>query len=84
MPGSSLTKYSRFGLYALNGVRMRYRVQADPLAKVYSDVATTPVIDAEDEALEMFTLNDSARAAVVKARAQAQRRRRGEKSTLNA
>ena len=54
----TLTKYAGFGLYALNGVRMRYRVQADPLAKVYSDLAITPVIDAEDEALEMFALGD--------------------------
>jgi hypothetical protein len=79
----TLTKYSRFGLYALNGVRMRYRVQADPLAKTYSDLAITPVIDAEDEALEMFTINDSARAAVAKARTQAQRRRQGEKPVLS-
>ncbi len=79
----TLTKYARFGLYALKGVRMRYRVQADPLAKAYSDLAITPVVDAEDEALEMFTLNDSARAAVAKARTQAQRRRQGEKPALS-
>jgi hypothetical protein len=59
---------------------MRYRVQADPLAKAYSDLAITPVIDAEDETLEMYTLNDSARAAVGKARAQATRHKEGEKS----
>jgi hypothetical protein len=70
-----VTKYARFGLYALKGVRMRYRVQADPGARTYSDLAITPVVDAEDEALEMFALNDSARAAVDKARGQAQRRR---------
>ena len=78
----SLAKYAQFGLYALKGVRMRYRVQRDPLAKTYSDLASTPVVDAEDEALEMFTLNDSARAAVDKARAQAQRRRQAETSAL--
>ena len=80
----SLAKYAQFGLYALKGVRMRYRVQADPGARAYSDLAITPVIDAEDEALEMFALNDSARAAVDKARAQAQRRRQGEKSAIGA
>ena len=80
----SLAKYAQFGLYALKGVRMRYRVQADPEAKAYSDLAITPVIDAEGEALEMFALNDSARAAVDKARAQAQRRRQGEKSAIGA
>ena len=54
----TVVKYSRFGLYALKGVRMRYRVQADPGAKTYSDLAVTPVIDAEQEALEMFALNN--------------------------
>ena len=52
---------------------MRYRVQRDPLAKTYSDLAITPVVDAEDEALEMFELNDSSKAAVKKARRQASR-----------
>ncbi len=80
----SLAKYAQFGLYALKGVRMRHRVQADPGAKAYSDLAITPVIDAEDEALEMFALNDSARAAVDKARVQAQRRRQSEKSAIGA
>ena len=56
-----LMKYARFGLYALKGVRMRYRVQAAPNAKAYKDLAITPVVGAEDEALEMFALNDSAR-----------------------
>ncbi len=79
----TLAKYGRFGLYALRGVRARYRIQADPQAKTYSDFAITPVTDAEDEALEMFTFNDSARSAVEKARAQAQRRRQGVKSALS-
>ena len=71
----TLMKYARFGLYALKAVRMRYRVQAVPNVKAYKDLAITPVVGAEDEALEMFALNDSARAAVDKARQQAQRRR---------
>ena len=79
----SLAKYAQFGICALKGVRMRYRVQRDPLAKAYSDLAITSVVDGEDEALEMFTLNDSARAAVAKARAQAHRRRQGEKPALS-
>ena len=74
----TLTKYARFGLYALRGLRMRYRLQAAPDAKAYSDFAITPVIDAEGEELEMFELNDSARAAVEKARHQAERRRRAQ------
>jgi len=40
-------------------------------------LAITPVVGAVDEALEMFALNDSARAAVDKARKQAKRRRQG-------
>ena len=71
-------KYARFGLYALKHLRARYRIQADPAAKAYSDFAITPVIDAEEEALEMFALNDSARAAVDKARRQAERRRQAQ------
>ena len=74
----TIMKYARFGLYALRGLRMRYRVQAVPGAKAYSDFAITPVIDAEGEELEMFALNDSARAAVEKARHQAERRRRAQ------
>ena len=74
----TLTKYARFGLYALRGLRMRYRVQADPNAKAYSDFAITPVVDAEGEELEMFALHDSARATVEKARHQAERRRRAQ------
>jgi hypothetical protein len=46
-----------------------------PDAKAYSDLAITPVIDAEGEELELFALNDSARAVVEKARHQADRRR---------
>jgi hypothetical protein len=72
------SKYFRFGAYALKGVRQRYRLQADPAARSYSDLAITPVVEAEEEALEMFSLNDTARAAVEKARAQAQRRKRSE------
>ncbi len=71
----TVSKYTRFAAYALKGVRMRYRVQAEPDARVYSDLAITPVTDAEEEALEMFSLNDSARLAVEKARSQAQRRK---------
>ena len=71
----TFAKYARFGLYAWKLVRARSRVQADPAARSYKDFAITPVVDAEGEALEMFALNDSARAAVDKAKAQAERRR---------
>ncbi len=72
----TLVKYLRFGLYGLRLYRMRRRVErdADPLA--YTDLAITPVIEAESESLEMFALNVASRAAVEKARRQAQQRRR--------
>ena len=59
-------------------MRARYRIQADPAASAYTDFAISPVIDAEEEALEMFALNNSARAAVDKARRQAERRRQAQ------
>jgi radical SAM superfamily enzyme YgiQ (UPF0313 family) len=69
----TLVKYARFGLYGLKTLRMRSRVERDPASKTYSDLAITPVIDAEGESLEMFELNSSSRAAVDKARRQALR-----------
>jgi radical SAM superfamily enzyme YgiQ (UPF0313 family) len=74
----ALVKYARFGLYGLKTLRMRSRVERDPAARTYTDLAITPVVDAEGEALEMFELNSSSRAAVDKARRQAQRRAAGE------
>jgi hypothetical protein len=68
-----LVKYVRFGLYGLKTLRMRSRIERDPASKSYSDLAITPVIDAEGESLEMFELSSSSRAAVDKARRQARR-----------
>ena len=65
------TKYGAIGWYAWRINRKRKRLQRDPAAKAYMDGALTPVEDATEEALEMFELNDAARAAVAKARAQA-------------
>jgi radical SAM superfamily enzyme YgiQ (UPF0313 family) len=76
----TLVKYVRFGLYGLKLHRMRKRMEKDPAAKAYTDLAITPVVDAETEALEMFELNQSSRAAVEKARRQAQERREREKA----
>jgi radical SAM superfamily enzyme YgiQ (UPF0313 family) len=73
-------KYARFGLYRLKLHRMRKRMEKDPAAKTYRDLATTPVVDAENEALAMFELNQSSRAAVGKARRQAQERREREQA----
>jgi radical SAM superfamily enzyme YgiQ (UPF0313 family) len=69
----TLAKYARFGLYGIRTLRLRNRVERDPKSKSYSDIAITPVVDAEGELLEMFELNSSSRAAVKKAQRQAQR-----------
>ena len=45
------------------------RIVADPQSTHYRDVAITPVIEAEDEHLEMFEVSDAARQAVTKAKA---------------
>ena len=68
----TLVKYARFGLYGLKTWRIRSRVDKDPAKRSYMDLAITPVVDAESEALEMFDLNAAARVAVEKARRQAQ------------
>jgi hypothetical protein len=71
----TLVKYTKFGLYALKLHRMRKRLEKDPAIKAFRDLATTPVVDAEHEHLAMFELNASSRAAVDKARRQADERR---------
>jgi radical SAM superfamily enzyme YgiQ (UPF0313 family) len=69
-------KYWRFLRYGLKLHFMRKRLEKDKSAKHYADLAITPVVDAENEALEMFELNAASRAAVEKARRQAQDRLR--------
>jgi radical SAM superfamily enzyme YgiQ (UPF0313 family) len=66
----TMVKYGRFLSYAAKLLRMRYRVRNDPASRTYTDLAITPVVDAEGEALEMFELNEASRAAVEKARRQ--------------
>lgn len=48
--------------------RLRRRIKADPGARAYSDLSLTPVQDDEMDALEMYTLSQSAQHAVSKAR----------------
>ncbi len=71
----TLVKYARFAAYGWKIDRIRKRLQKDPANKLYRDLATTRVVDAEGEHLEMFELNDSARAAVDKAKKQAEQRK---------
>lgn len=66
----SLVKYLRFGLYGWKIHRMRKRIQKDPQSASYTDFAIQPVLDAEEENLEIFNLNPSAKAAVAKAKRQ--------------
>ena len=73
-------KFARFGAYAFKLHRMRKRAQNDPSAAAYMDLAISPVEDAPGETLEMFELNDSARAAVEKAVRQAKRHKDAEAS----
>ncbi|MGH6895864.1 MAG: B12-binding domain-containing radical SAM protein [Geminicoccaceae bacterium] len=50
--------------------RIRRRVEADPAAAEYRDLALTPVTEAEIDDLEIFRATESARQAVAKARRQ--------------
>ena len=78
----TLVKYLRFGAYGLKLHRMRKRLQKDPSTKAYTDFAMAAVVDAETEVLEMFELNRASRAAVDKARRQAEARRRREQENV--
>jgi radical SAM superfamily enzyme YgiQ (UPF0313 family) len=80
----SLVKYARFGAYALKTLAMRTRVERDPAAKSYADLAITPVVDAEEEMLELFELNEGSRAAVDKARRQAKRQQESARASAAA
>ncbi len=66
-----LSTYIPWSLYAWKLHRMRMRVQKDETAKTYKDFSMMPVEDAEHEALEMFELNDAAKAMVAKAQSDA-------------
>ena len=57
---------ARFGLF-------RKKLRRDPAARGYTDQALTPVAEDELDALEMFTVSASSKAAVEKARQQAAR-----------
>jgi radical SAM superfamily enzyme YgiQ (UPF0313 family) len=73
--------YGKAGMYALWLERVRRRLEKDPATKNYIDLATTPVVDETAESLELYELNDAARAAVEQARA---RQRRAQKAAAAA
>ncbi len=64
----TLGKYLRFGAYAVKLHRMRKRIQKDEANKTYTDFAIQPVVDGEEEHLEMFKLNEAARKEVERAK----------------
>ncbi|MEE8499647.1 MAG: hypothetical protein V3S27_03660, partial [Kiloniellales bacterium] len=66
----TLATYVPWGLYAWKIHRLRKRIQKDETARSYRDFSMMPVEDAEHEALEMFEVNEAARAMVAKARAE--------------
>ena len=66
----TFAKYARFTCYAAKLYRIRRRVEKSWSPGSYTDLAITPVVDAESESLEMFELNAASRAAVDKARRQ--------------
>jgi hypothetical protein len=51
----------------------RRRLRHDPHARDYTDLALTPVVEGELDALEIFTVSGAAKSAVEKARKQAAR-----------
>ncbi len=51
--------------------RTRRAIKRDPKARLYRDLALTPVADADLETLEMFQQTQSSRAAAAKAKLRA-------------
>jgi radical SAM superfamily enzyme YgiQ (UPF0313 family) len=73
--------YGGAGMYALWLWRVRRRCEADPKKMEYTDLALSPVTDESAEELEMYELNDAARAEVEQARARHRRANRANAPT---
>ena len=71
-----LSTYLPFGWYWLQMLRLRKRIANDPRARDYTDLALTPVVDANNEELEMFAATDGGQEAQAKAKARAAARER--------
>ncbi len=63
--------YVPFAAYAVRLWFMCQRIKRDPATMSYTDLALTPVDDAEEEDLEMFGHTEAAQAAVAKAQGEA-------------
>ncbi|MFQ5684751.1 MAG: B12-binding domain-containing radical SAM protein [Candidatus Binatia bacterium] len=70
-----LTTYVPGLLFKVKLDRLRKRIERDPEARRYTDVAITPAMDVEEENLQMYQSTDAARAAFAKAKARDARRR---------
>jgi radical SAM superfamily enzyme YgiQ (UPF0313 family) len=66
--GEVVVKHVRLARLIWRFGRVRRRLKRDPHARHYTDQALTPVVEAELDALELFTGSDAAKAAVGKAR----------------
>ncbi len=63
-----VAKHAHMARVVWKYARLRHRIRRDPEARRYMDRAIAPAIEDELDTLEMFTANDSAKAAVSKAR----------------
>jgi hypothetical protein len=70
------TKHVHMARVIWKFARIRSALRRDPNAEAYMDQAITPVAEDELETLDMFGINDSAKAAVTKARREEQARAR--------
>ncbi len=66
-----LSTYGPFAAYAIRLWFACQRIKRDPASRTYTDLALTPVEEAETEHLEMFEHTGAAKAAVAKAKARA-------------
>ena len=64
----TLSKQARLYFMARRFAAIRRRVESDPAAKSYRDLALTPVTEAETETLELYSATESAKQAVEKAK----------------
>jgi Radical SAM superfamily len=65
---SIIVKHIKIAAIIWRMSRVRRRTKRDPNARSYMDTALTPVVDADLDDLEMFSVTESARAAADKAR----------------
>ena len=69
--GELVLKHLRLARIVWDMAKVRRAIKRDPNRRAYTDTALTPVTDAEMDVLEMFQVNDAAKAATAKARREA-------------